>query len=460
MTLYLGDKQIAGTLKGEINNPYSLLESKYSELEITNTSWLKSQGQWNTKAMYPSAWEKIVSLQKTLFYVWLDENDLFSDDKYHTFGTLTTNPKVGDKVYQVIEGDIDEVYYNAGDLRGEILEIIGNQYKIRDYASTIGYTPIITRHNEKDVVIPFAKKSTETYTDYDFVINEDDETFRLPLKTKTSFVIDEGEENGIKYRTWNNGYCEQEGVADNGTDARSTYWTITLPKKYNNTKYTINYTTSRSGSGNYIGSIGIDATNLNPNTFRMGFYGQGTSDFARYCYWKTSGYLASDQYTPQNLYYYVGDTVQNASLIDVAQITSALSNKVDINSKVIDGQFIAKALVLSTTKALGTYTLDLYDYLPKDGYTYEVWLTGTNYSSGSSYCRYHIYTDVFNAELPQSTELKYCWITHTGTNSREGCFLIKVPVKRYVYEILAGVALNDRYVPLTAMGYRRIGTNE
>lgn len=88
----------------ELNNPYSLFDSKYSDHELNNLSWLKSEGQWNAKAVYPTAYDKLLKVYN---------------------GTET------------VEG----------------LSV---------------------------------KLSTETYTDYDFVLNTADETFRLPLKNHTA----------------------------------------------------------------------------------------------------------------------------------------------------------------------------------------------------------------------------------------------------------------------------------
>ena len=88
----------------ELNNPYSLFDSKYSDHELNNLSWLKSEGQWNAKAVYTDAYDKLL--------------------KVHN-GTET------------VEG----------------LSV---------------------------------KLSTEDYTDYDFVLNTANETFRLPLKNHTA----------------------------------------------------------------------------------------------------------------------------------------------------------------------------------------------------------------------------------------------------------------------------------
>lgn len=46
----------------ELNNPYSLFDSKYSDHELNNLSWLKSEGQWNAKAVYPTAYDKLLTV--------------------------------------------------------------------------------------------------------------------------------------------------------------------------------------------------------------------------------------------------------------------------------------------------------------------------------------------------------------------------------------------------------------
>lgn len=84
----------------ELNNPYSFGDCKYITIELNNLSWLASNGQWNSKAVYPD------------YYDWILEN-------------------VNNEIY--------------------------------------GF-----------------KLFTQEYTDYDWVVNTTDETFRLPLKNHTS----------------------------------------------------------------------------------------------------------------------------------------------------------------------------------------------------------------------------------------------------------------------------------
>lgn len=46
----------------ELNNPFSLLDYKYSEYEISNASWLLSNGQWNSGAVYQSVYNLLLQI--------------------------------------------------------------------------------------------------------------------------------------------------------------------------------------------------------------------------------------------------------------------------------------------------------------------------------------------------------------------------------------------------------------
>ena len=233
----------------ELNNPYSLFDSKYSDHELNNLSWLKSEGQWNAKTAYPTAYDKLLKVYN---------------------GTET------------VEG----------------LSV---------------------------------KLSTETYTDYDFVLNTTDETFRLPLKTLHSddtvdsfslyFYVGETVQNAnlidagrigemvankadistpsiqapyIKntyvngtsgYIIWSNGYCEQWGrLSETGN--------VTLLKAYSDTNYNISGNTYDIGtSGGWFGTQYITASSFSVTLgYAGGSVGNGKIN------WKTSGYLAEGEY--------------------------------------------------------------------------------------------------------------------------------------------------------------------
>ena len=193
----------------ELNNPYSLFDSKYSDHELNNLSWLKSEGQWNAKAVYTDAYDKLLKVYN---------------------GTET------------VEG----------------LSV---------------------------------KLSTEEYTDYDFVLNTTEETFRLPLKTKLASgnaVVG----NGLSLGLYDGTSYGALGGYTNGL---------------------LEGTISEYGKGVGLptgtGTLGI--------TKLVGITTDGTK----------SG-IETDT-TGLYLYFYVGETTQNANFIDAGRIVEILPTKTD-----------------------------------------------------------------------------------------------------------------------------------
>ena len=177
------------------------------------------------------------------------------------------------------------------------------------------------------------KLSTETYTDYDFVLNTADETFRLPLKTlyadntvsglslyyyvgetvQNANLIDAGRigeqlankqdkcihiidtyVNGTSgYRIWSDGYCEQWGLAN-----VETY--VTLLKTYRDINYVIltsatnnTNSTNRALCGTPSGMTANEGKSVNSfGLWRSSYNANGVFS----CYWETKGYLAVAQY--------------------------------------------------------------------------------------------------------------------------------------------------------------------
>lgn len=189
----------------ELNNPFSLLDYKYSEYEITNASWLLSNGQWNSGAVYQSVYNLLLQIYN---------------------GTVT---KAGVSV----------------------------------------------------------KLSTEAYTDTDFVLNTSDTTFRLPLKVALA---------------------SGKAVAGNGMTLGLTDGT-----------YTNGLTSSPVGYGLYatgqIGDVGDSVpTDLPMSTSKL----IGITTDPEKSGIETS---ASGLY----LYFYVGEVVQDASLINAGQMSTLIS---------------------------------------------------------------------------------------------------------------------------------------
>ena len=215
----------------ELNNPYSLFDSKYSDHELNNLSWLKSEGQWNSKAVYPTAYDKLLKVYN---------------------GTET------------FEG----------------LSV---------------------------------KLSTETYTDYDFVLNTADETFRLPLLDGSEDLVSdryvdlELKASGTTYTAPANGWVNILKLS-NGVGQ---YMTL-----LNKTKDIFVRSNNTSAAVDQSGLL----IPVNKNDiYRVDYSYSGTTNKFKFVYAQGNG----------SLYYYVGETVQNANLIDAGRIGEQLANKQD-----------------------------------------------------------------------------------------------------------------------------------
>lgn len=241
----------------ELNNPYSLFDSKYSDHELNNLSWLKSSGQWNAKAVYPTAYDKLLKVYN---------------------GTET------------IEG----------------LSV---------------------------------KPSTETYTDYDFVINTSDETFRLPLLNGDNIVFAPKEGSGSLLETFTTSADNTWETSTFTAPVTGWYWAYGA--------YSVNSSALRSlylGKGFYdlewqsARSVGPSGRDLETNHIWLN---KGETFVVRSIEVKTrkTYYIEADI---PNLYYYVGETVQNANLIDAGRIGEQLSDKLD--------RSVVKAYITETYK--------------------------------------------------------------------------------------------------------------
>lgn len=223
-------------------NGFTLLESKYSDKPLYNESWLLSNGQWNAKAVYPTAYEGL------------------------------------------------QVEYNSEIEAGTTVTL----------PSGVSYT-------KRGLSV---KLSTEAYTNYDFVINTSDETFRLPLDTIDHPINSTGtlpvKGNGMTLGLTNG---TSKGGLLSDVSRGGEYVSYPVPSIYG-----VNVSTSTTNSGLVTGSIGV------------------TTDSSK------SGIVADLTSKKANLYlyYYVGETVQNANLIDAGRIGEQLANKQDKCIHIID----------------------------------------------------------------------------------------------------------------------------
>jgi hypothetical protein len=213
----------------ELNIPFFFGMSQYFNVEPNNVSWLKSNGQWNSKAVY------------TDYYDWILSN---------------------------VNGGVE----------GFVL-------------------------------------STDTYTDYDFVINTADETFRLPLLDGSESLVGSRyieytrQQSGALYTAPANGFIYYCG---DGNSAGNSYVEF------------VNTTNRYLGMATQLvfnGTARIFAPARRGDVFELFYNGTTPREF-RFLYAEGNG----------SLYFYVGETIQNANLINAGRIEEKLVDKVDTNA--------------------------------------------------------------------------------------------------------------------------------
>ena len=166
----------------------------------------------------------------------------------------------------------------------------------------------------KGLIAKNIRMSTEAYTDYDFVVNTAEETFRLPLLDGSENIIS-GRYDDLGVDTSKAGW---EFVAPaNGFVSASVQFTnqstyIQIRNATKNYHYQTPSTTNSGYQGNLLPVEKGDLYQIywNSNITPTKVY------WARFYYAKGNG----------SLYYYVGETVQNANLINAGRIEEKLVN--------------------------------------------------------------------------------------------------------------------------------------
>ena len=192
------------------------------------------------------------------------------------------------------------------------------------------------------------------------------------------------------------------------------------------------------------GSIGINALGVTTNALISGVETDLTPYLSKKYYYMVVGNVkTTDGYSE----------VIHKGKTFLSQINEAISNKVDINSIVIDGQWIAKQAVLTQSVASGETAIDVSEYLPKDNYQYEVLLLASWGDDGANEAR--VYSDI----LPKSSLCLY--VSPYGYFN--GSYItLPVGIGRVIYQSLkAGAIAGDNNTRgIEALAYRRLGTNQ
>ena len=119
---------------------------------------------------------------------------------------------------------------------------------------------------------------------------------------------------------------------------------------------------------------------------------------------------------------------------------------VEMDNTMFDGQWVAKIQTLSTATAVGTYTIDLSDYLPNDTYNYEVNLNVLYRYSGSN----------SKGSVLTINNVGYC-INNQGNGSRTNRTIFYYDTQKQFTFTIKGVNATSNQI--IAVAYRRIGTN-
>ena len=205
-------------------------------------------------------------------------------------------------------------------------------------------------------------------TRYDYVINEADGTFRLPLVASVSdfaqkrYLVSKKEMTESD-KTWYNLY------SDGWLEQGETFQTVTgaavprnLVRPYKDTSYTIIGHSGDSGDAIPV----IFDTRITSNSTFTYVHGTAGNTYADTAYWVAFGYTDIPTLVEKDLshlYYYVGDTVQSNTTINVGQILNEiailrreLSNSLSVPSD--------RYIEIACPASGGTYTA------PADGWLY------------------------------------------------------------------------------------------
>ena len=318
----------------ELNNPFFFGMSQYFDVEPNNLSWLKSDGMYKPKSVYPDYYNWILeNVNKGVEGFKGQEGYCFiaTDSSGYYWWVSTESPVVGASVYRY-EAGVNSMFFD-----GTVETLTSNGFTFTSIFEGSSYT--VTRDSSKDTSI---LHPTAWITDYDFVINTSDETFKLPLK--------------------------------NGTEGK-----FASRAKGNN--MTLGLTNGSANGG--LRSFNADGGNLQGLRVYSGSYGAATGVVSGGTLISSGNVnigittdpnksgIVLDLTVPDGwaLYYYVGETVQNANLIDAGRIEEQLATKTDMLQASGAGMPSDRYIDLTLGASGATYTAPAngYYFLDKSG---------------------------------------------------------------------------------------------
>lgn len=251
------EESVDVTREIELNNPFSLLDYKWSEYEITNASWLLSNGQFNSGATYISVYNLLLEIYngtvtKDGVSVKLSTED-YTDTDFVLNTTDTTfrlpvkvklasgNAVVGNGITLGLTNGTN----NAGLSQGSAPQGFSGSYGTNNGSSASG-SQIFQSDNTIGITTDPTKSGIETSSsglklyfyvgetiqDANVIAASNALTDIANLKSRT---IVETYSNGTSwYRVWSDGWCEQGGQYSIATNGQGS---VAFLKTFINTDY-------------------------------------------------------------------------------------------------------------------------------------------------------------------------------------------------------------------------------
>lgn len=324
----------------ELNNPFFFGMSQYFDVEPNNLSWLKSDGMYKPKSVYPDYYNWILeNVNKGVEGFKGQEGYCFiaTDSSSYYWWVSTESPVVGASVYRYDAG-VNSMFFD-----GTVETLTSNGFTFTSIFEGSSYT--VTRDSSKDTSI---LHPTAWITDYDFVINTSDETFRLPIKAinsnyKYSHFPDFNNKTSLttNFIAPNNGwFCLKAGTQGAVTSINGVIVQNSFPAGANYSDRNIFIRVKKGDTATAIGQGG---------------------------YFVPEIVVKETDSNDLFLYYYVGETVQNANLIDAGRIVENYATKQYATGAGFPSDYVED---VSGQIQVGTGILPVNNIAPADGFIF------------------------------------------------------------------------------------------
>lgn len=281
-----------------VTSAYSYGMSQYYPGIMNNNAWLRSNGQWNSGAVYVGLYEWILANVnsgvegfKGVGYAYTSGDD--------TYYISTVTPTAGATVY----GDSNGICLSIT----TVTTISENSISFTNGSDSV----TATRSSTDDKAI------TDDYwiTDYDYVINTTNETFRLPLLDGSEDLVgDDAKILSTDYPSLSLLTLEKNGTL--AARVGGQYLSLTNISNKVEVRFPSD---AYSSGGSSIGAI----DGKRGDVIRIRYVG------------KLSGFTFAPFKGNGNLYYYCGNVEQNTQLVNVARIEETLVDIIPKNKELI-----------------------------------------------------------------------------------------------------------------------------